>query len=415
MSEIFNDALGTVEEAAHVLGIEERDYRALLTPAASLSVTIPLARDNGRIDFVRGHRVRYSDTLGPTKGGLRFHPSVTLDEVTALAFWMTIKCSLLGLPFGGGKGGVTVDPSDLSAAELERLARGYARALGDFIGPDRDIPAPDVYTTPQVMTWIMDEYETRKATKAPGVVTGKPLDVGGIKGRGTATADGGFYALDELWRRSGENPERPTAAVHGFGNAGGVIAARLHDAGYRVVAVADSRAAVENLDGLDVPALLDHKARTGSVTGFAGARACSSEEVLAAEVDVLVPASMENVIDSHNVDSVRAAWVLELANGPLSPKADAVLDARGVRVVPDVLANAGGVTVSYFEWSQNLSGTQWQADEVDAKLRQRMTDIAGAVADFSDKHSVSFRVAAYAIAIARLVRGHQARGLVGSA
>jgi len=411
---MFQRALKRLERAADYAGLEDGEVIERLShPRECLEVALPLRRDDGSLEVLRGYRVRYDDARGPTKGGLRYHPSVSLDEVKALAFWMTIKCALMGLPFGGAKGGVIVDPKALSPLELERLTRVLVHRLADFIGPQRDIPAPDVYTNARVMGWIMDEYATLHRRREPAVVTGKPLQLGGSEGRDTATGTGAYHVIEALQRRRGWEPAETTVAIQGFGNAARALSRHLAGAGYRIVAVSDSQGGIRhdgNGDGFDVEALIAQKERSravadvyceGSVCELGAAR-ISNEELLALDVDILVPAALEDVITEENARAVRADVIVEVANGPISSGADAILIERGVEVVPDVLANAGGVTVSYFEWTQNCSGHYWTSEEVATRLARRMTDEAERVFDRAAEHGIDLRTAAYAHALERI-------------
>jgi len=414
-NELFNDATSVLTEAMRYADISPDTVELLRQPKSALQVSIPVRRDNGTLETYLGYRVRYNDSRGPTKGGIRFHPSVSLDEVQTLAFWMTIKCAIVDLPYGGGKGGVTVDPKALSMHELERLSRGYIDAIADFIGPDVDIPAPDVYTNELVMSWMMDQYSTIQRRRVRDVITGKPVALGGSLGRSSATGDGGFYVARSLMPRILDDVEVPTVAVQGFGNAGAVIAGRLHDAGCRVVAVSDSKGGIHRPDGLHVPSVRRVKEETGRLTAVRGDDVqdfdpITQDELLALDVDILVPSALENAITSRNVESVRARMMVELANGPISAEADQLLHKRGVTVVPDVLANAGGVVVSYFEWVQNRQGFPWTADEVDQRLQSRMITEADRLWSAATERDTSLRVAAYAQALERIGHAVDAKG-----
>jgi glutamate dehydrogenase (NADP+) len=398
---LLAQAQAVLSDVAREFSIADEVVDALGSPRAALSVSVPVRLDDGTLAVFRGHRVRYNDLLGPTKGGLRYHPDVTLDEVEALAFWMTIKCALLGLPFGGGKGGISVDPSRLSDAELERLTRSFTRELGDAIGPDRDIPAPDVNTDSRTMAWIADEYGRSRGRLSPAVVTGKPTELGGIPGRDTATAAGGVMVLETL-REQLLGTDAPTVAIHGFGNAGAAAATLLTEAGYRVVAVADSRSAIYLDSGLSIDELRSAKRERGRLHVPEGVQKISHDDLLELDVDVLVPASLENVVHRRNAEAVRAKVVLELANGPVTPTAEATLSARGTTVIPDVLANAGGVTVSYFEWVTGRTGEVWDHARVTSALRERMTVAAREVADTAAVRGITLRSAAFGLALLRL-------------
>ncbi|HEV2784224.1 MAG TPA: Glu/Leu/Phe/Val dehydrogenase [Actinophytocola sp.] len=401
----LDDALRVVD------GVSDDTLERLSHPKSTLTVSIPVRMDDGTLRTFRGYRCRYDDSRGPTKGGIRFHPQVNADEVQTLAFWMAFKCAALDLPFGGGKGGVTVDPKDLSLMEVERLARGYIDALADFIGPDTDIPAPDVYTNALIMGWMVDEYSIIHRQFIPGVITGKPLSMGGSRGRDSATAMGGFHSLQTLRSRLVGDAEAPTVAVQGFGNAGAIVAGLLHDAGYKVVAVSDSRGAIFSGDGLHIPSVRKVKEEQrelravyceGSVCDLVDHEKLSNEELLELDVDILVPAALENAITAGNAGKIRARAILELANGPVTLEADEILVDNGVTVIPDILANAGGVTVSYFEWVQNRQGLYWTAEEVAARLEHRMIVETENIWSLAEEKSVPLRTAAYAHALRRI-------------
>lgn len=403
-TDLFAQALSRLDRAAGVAGVEPELLQRLRRPKLMLEVTIPLRMDDGSLQLLTGYRCRYDDTRGPAKGGIRFHPAVTADEVRALAFWMVIKCACVGLPFGGGKGGVAIDPRALSLAELERLSRGYMRAIAPLCGPDTDVPAPDVYTDPRIMAWMMDEYSSLRGRRQPAVITGKPVALGGSEGRDEATGRGGFVILKEIERLRNWDPASIRIAVQGFGNAGQHFARLAHADGYRVVAVCDSRGGVVNNDGLHVQALLNVKQQCGRVQtgdGVVGEH-IDPDRLLELDVDVVVPAALEGAISAANASRVRAAVVLELANGPTTPEADDILFRRGCLVVPDVLANAGGVTVSYFEWTQNRTGFYWTLEEVHARLRSIMAREFLAIHDLKESAGIDMRTAAYAHALRRL-------------
>jgi glutamate dehydrogenase (NAD(P)+) len=384
----------------------------LATPRRSLTVSVPLTRDDGHIDVLLGYRVQHNLSRGPAKGGIRYHPSTDLDEVKALAMWMTWKCALIGIPYGGAKGGITVDPRLLSRGELERMTRRYASEILPIIGPEKDIPAPDVGTDEQTMSWIMDTYSVLSGYTVTGVVTGKPVSIGGSQGRGGATSRGVMFATMAALREVGRDLRGATVAVQGFGKVGGLAAQFLHDAGCTVVAVSDVKGGVYNSRGLNPIALLRHlRSGAESVVGYPGTDAVSNEELLELDVDVLVPAALEGVIHEGNADAVRAKFVVEGANGPLTPAADAVLDGRGVIVVPDILANAGGVAVSYFEWVQDLQAYWWSEDEVNDRLRRMMDTAYEEVSALASERSMSLRAAALVIGVGRVAEAHRTRGL----
>ena len=409
----WDAALQQLETAADILGLDQGMRDLLATPKRVLTVAVPVRRDDGRIEVFEGYRVHHNVTRGPAKGGIRFHPMVSLDEVKALAMWMTWKCAVVGIPFGGAKGGVVVDPDTLSTLELERVTRRYAAELLPLLGPEKDIPAPDVNTDEQVMAWFMDTFSMNKGYSVPGVVTGKPLAIGGSEGRRGATSLGVAYTLFAALRERGRQPQDMAVAVQGFGKVGSGVAAHLHDAGCNVVAVSDVGGGIYNARGLNPQALLRHKRETGSssVATFPGADRISNGELLALDVDVLVPAALEGVIRSDNVDTVRADIVLEAANGPTTPSADKVLDDRGCLVLPDVLANAGGVTVSYFEWVQDLQAMFWSEEEVSSRMRQVMERAWGEVSALAQERGLSLRHAAQVIGVGRVAEAHLTRGL----
>ena len=409
MSPTFTDASGRLEAAIPYADVSDDTLERLRLPKSVLKVSIPVRMDDGTLRVFPGYRVRYDDTRGPTKGGIRFHPGVNADEVQSLAFWMTFKCAALGLPFGGGKGGVAVDPKELSTAELERLSRGYIDAVADFIGPDVDIPAPDVATNAMVMGWMMDQYATITRRIEPGVITGKPVSMGGSLGRDTATGDGAWHVVRTLLPRLlPDGHERVTVAIQGFGNAGQALAAQLHGAGHRVVAVSDSRTALHAEAGIDVPAARAAKA-DGDLRAD-GADEISPAELLALDVDLLCPSALENAITEDNAADVRATAVIEVANGPITSAADEILARNGVTIVPDILVNAGGVTVSWFEWVQNRAGMPWSAEEVAERLEERMVRETEAIAALASEHDITLRAAAYAHALRRIGEAVDARG-----
>ncbi|MDF0602399.1 Glu/Leu/Phe/Val dehydrogenase [Psychromarinibacter sp. C21-152] len=377
-----------------------------------MEVQIVVRRDDGSLAVLPGWRVQYDTTLGPAKGGVRFHPEVSPTEVTELAFWMTLKCALMNLPFGGGKGGVKVDPKALSPIELERLARGYVRGIFEVLGPDDDIPAPDVNTNGRVMGWMADEYSIIERRRQPAAVTGKPICLGGSAGRVSATGQGALHVLDAWLARQDRAPAETRVAVQGFGNAGAHFASLAHAAGYRVVAVSDSSGAVVREDGLDPGPLRAFKADGGHLADYdgAGCKTVGGDALLALDVDVLALAALQNAVTEDNVGDVRAGTVLELANGPVSPGADGALREREVTVLPDILVNAGGVTVSYYEWIQGRTGDYWDADTVAGRLKTRMDRTAAQVLDLAEEAAIPPREAAYRIAVGRIADAIDSRG-----
>jgi glutamate dehydrogenase/leucine dehydrogenase len=398
----FENAQKQLKEAAKVMKLDDNILEVLKEPQRIMTVNIPVVMDDGSVKSFIGFRSQHNDFRGPTKGGIRYHPNVTLDEVKALSMWMTWKCAVVGIPYGGGKGGIIVNPKELSEKELEKLSRGFVTALRDFIGPEKDIPAPDVYTNPQVMAWMMDEYSLLHGKPSPGVITGKPLEIGGSKGRSYATAQGGVYTLIKAVEKLGMKPEETTVAIQGYGNAGYYAAKILHGLGFKIIAVSDSKGAILKEDGLDPEAVFKHKKKTKSVKGFSGTKNITNEELLELKCDVLVPAALENVITKDNAGKINTKIIVELANGPTTPEADDVLFKKGVLMIPDILANAGGVTVSYFEWVQNLMNYYWTEEEVLEKLKKIMDDSFDQVYATSKEYKVDMRVAAYVVAIKRV-------------
>ncbi|HET7313401.1 Glu/Leu/Phe/Val dehydrogenase [Salinisphaera sp.] len=409
MPSLFDGASARIQAALEHIEISQDVAQRLAQPDAALKVGVPLRHDDGRMTVFSGYRVRYDTALGPAKGGIRFHPDVGADEVSTLAFWMTMKCAVMGLPFGGGKGGVAVDPKQFSPAELERLARAYIDQIADFIGPDSDIPAPDVNTNPRVMGWMADQYRIIARAHTPDVITGKPIEMGGSAGRATATGDGAFHVLSTMMQRWGREAKGTTVAIQGFGNAGQCFARRCADAGYTVVAVSDSSGGIHDAGGLDIDAVIETKNDKGSVSE-AGGEAMSNADLITMEVDVLAPAALESVITSDNAGDVAAGVIVEIANGPVASEADATLIDNRVLVLPDILANAGGVTVSYFEWAQNRQAWYWDADTVAERLEQRMVEATHALADRAEDNDVDLRTAAYILALEQIEKATAAVG-----
>ncbi|NIK78192.1 glutamate dehydrogenase [Paenibacillus castaneae] len=400
-----------IDTAAAHLNLPLHVTEILKQPRRVLSVNFSVRMDDGSIRVFEGYRAQHNDAIGPTKGGIRFHPDVTLDEVKALSMWMSFKCGVVGLPYGGGKGGVVCDPHLLSKGELERVSRGFMEAIADFVGPDKDIPAPDVYTTPQIMGWMMDTYSKLKGVNSPGVITGKPLIIGGSKGRNEATAQGCVYTILAALKDKNLPVQNATAAVQGFGNAGRIAARLLSEAGCKIVAVSDSKGGLYDPNGLDIEKVSMLK-DTSSISEYGEKYAISNEALLELDVDILVPAALENVITAVNADNIKAKIVAEAANGPTTPEADRVLASKGIVVIPDVLANAGGVTVSYFEWVQNLANYYWSEAEVLEKLETNMILSYVAVRDLAEEHHTDLRTAAYMISIKRIAAAMEARGWI---
>ncbi len=409
----FTIAQIQLDKAAKMLNLDPAVHQVLREPLRELHVSLPVKMDDGTVKVFKGFRVQYNNARGPSKGGIRFHPSETIDTVRALAAWMTWKCSVADIPLGGGKGGIICNPKEMSCGELERLSRAYIDQVGRFIGPEKDVPAPDVYTTPQIMAWMMDEYSKITGYNAPGVITGKPLAIGGSEGRGDATARGGMHTIREAAKHLKIDLSKATVAVQGFGNAGQYAATLCSELlGSIVVAVSDTKGCIYNEEGFDTKALVEHKLATGSVINFPGAKSISNDQLLELDVDVLIPAALEGVITSANADNIRAKIVCELANGPTTPTADEVLYANGVFVIPDFLANAGGVTVSYFEWVQNVTGLYWEEDDVHVKLERKMTKAFSDVLAMSLAHKTDMRTAAYMVSVKRVADAVKLRGWV---
>ncbi|MFZ5924209.1 MAG: Glu/Leu/Phe/Val family dehydrogenase, partial [Bacillota bacterium] len=380
-------------------------------PKTALEVAFPVKMDDGTIKVVTGYRVVHNSARGPGKGGIRYHPDVTFDEVKALAMWMTWKCAVVGIPFGGAKGGVVCNPKDMSQGELERLTRRFTTEISNIIGPHTDIPAPDVYTNAQVMAWIMDTYSMHKGEFVPSVVTGKPIALGGSMGRNEATARGCVFTIRQAAAHLGIPMDRLRVAVQGYGNAGSIAAALLHADGCKIIAVSDSKGGAYSDKGIDPAKILEHKKRTGSVVEAEGTGYISNADLLELECDVLVPAALENQITAANAHRVRAKVVAEAANGPTTPEADDILFANGVMVIPDILSNAGGVTVSYFEWVQNLNVYYWTEEEVNRRLEQIMNESFASVLAMAEEKGVHMRTAAYMLAISRVAEAVKLRGL----
>ncbi len=409
----FKIAQSQLDTAAVKLGLDPATHEFLRWPQRELQVHFPVRMDDGSVRIFQGYRVQYNSARGPAKGGLRWHAGETIDTVRALSAWMTWKTSVVDLPLGGGKGGITCNPKELSAAEKERLARAYIRAIGRFISDHADVPAPDVYTTPEIIGWMMDEYETIVGAHQPGVITGKPLGIGGSAGRGDATARGGIFVLREAVKALGMDLAGKTMAIQGFGNAGqhaALLGAEI--LGMRLVACSDSQGGIHDPRGIDAKKVVEHKRKTGSLKGFPGAGAISNEALLELDVAVLFPAALECVITDRNAARIRAKIVCELANGPTTPEADAVLFQNGVFVLPDFLANAGGVTVSYFEQVQNAYNYYWDLATVHQRLDEKMTKAFAAVYEMHQRHKVTMREAAYLVAVNRVAEACRMRGWV---
>jgi glutamate dehydrogenase (NADP+) len=407
---IYKDALSQLDKAASYANIDAEAVEKLRLPKASLEVSIPVRMDNGSLKIFTGYRVHHNDTRGPAKGGIRFHPDVSLDEVKSLAFWMTIKCAVVGIPFGGGKGGVIVDPKQLSRLELERLSRGYIGCIADFIGPDMDIPAPDVYTNSMIMGWMMDEYSKIVRQATPAVITGKPIPLGGSQGRDDATGRGAYYCIKELEKKHNWNPREKRVAIQGFGNGGQHVANLLHKDGYKIVAISDSKGGIYRSEGFDVPSIIHIKNSSkqiqavyceGSVCQLVEAKTITNQELLELDVDILIPSALENQITKDNAANIKASLIVEVANGPITSEASEILHKKGMVTIPDILANAGGVTVSYFEWVQNKSCYYWSLEEIHQRLQSIMSRAFNNVYELAEKHKTDMRTAAYIHALNR--------------
>ena len=409
----FENYKAVLDKAAELLDLQQKDYIALKYPERSLRVSLPIKMDNGDVRVFEGFRVQHSSSRGPCKGGIRYHQNVDEDEVKALAAWMTMKCAVVNIPYGGAKGGIQVDPRELSKDELERLTRRYVAMILPLIGPERDIPAPDVNTTPEMMGWIMDTYSMQKGYAVPGVVTGKPIEVGGSLGRKEATGRGVMITTRLLMEKLGRSLDGATVAVQGMGKVGSVAAVLLHRAGAKVVAVSDVSGGIMNPDGLPMEELFQYLSTHRLLADYEGegfAR-ITNEELLECDVDVLVPAALENQISEKNAPCVRAKYIVEGANGPLTPEADGILDEMGVVVVPDILANAGGVVVSYFEWVQNLQSFRWEEDYVNDMLERTMVHAFDEVWEIAHEKGASLRMGAYISALKRVVGAKKLRGI----
>ncbi len=404
-------ALENFDAAADVLGLDNDTREMIKYPERVLTVTVPVRMDDGRIHRFEAYRVQHSQVRGPAKGGIRYHPQVTLDEVKALATWMTWKCAVVNIPFGGAKGGITCDPKHMSKGELERMTRRYTSAILPIIGPEQDIPAPDVYTNPQTMAWIMDTFSMTKGYPIPGVVTGKPICLGGSLGRNEATGRGVYYTIQCACEHLGMELKGSTVVVQGFGNAGSIAAQLLYEAGAKVIAVSDSAGCVYNRNGLNIPELMHMKALCGHVEGFPESEPIDPAQLLALECDILVPAALENTVNAENAGTVRAKIVAEAANGPLTPAADRILESKGTFVIPDILCNAGGVTVSYFEWVQDEQHLFWEAQDVYDRLERVMKTAFRDVLKIHLDRTIPMRTAANVLGIGRVAEAVQIRGI----
>jgi len=413
MSELnpFLIAQRQLDECARILNLDDSVRKVLRVPMREMHVSIPVRMDNGKIHVFQGFRVQYNDARGPTKGGIRFHPDETVDTVRALAAWMTWKAAVVDIPLGGGKGGVICNPKKMSDGELERLSRGYIQGISQMVGPEKDVPAPDVYTTPQIMAWMMDEFSKIHQKNQFGMITGKPIELGGSAGRGDATARGGCYTIREASDEVGLDLKGATVAIQGYGNAGYFAATLVSSLfGCKVVAVSDSRGGIINEGGLEGEDVFEHKEKTGSVVDFPNSEPISNEDLLELDVDILIPAALENVITDENASNIKARIICELANGPTTPEADEILYNNDVHVIPDFLANAGGVTVSYFEMVQNFYMYYWEEERIHERLDKKMTIAYHATLHASKKYNINMRQAAYVVAVERVVEAMRLRG-----
>jgi glutamate dehydrogenase/leucine dehydrogenase len=401
MSNAFKNAMMQLDKVVQVTKQDAAFVASLRQPNRQITVSIPVKMDDGSLKNFEGYRVEYNNVLGPYKGGIRYHQDADIDEVKALSFWMTLKCAVIDIPMGGGKGGITVNPKELSKAELERLSRGWVQRFVDILGPYKDVPAPDVNTTPEIMSWMADEFGKLTGDKTGAVITGKPVENGGSLGRDTATAQGGFYAFEAL-KKSLNISEKCSVAIQGFGNVGANAAEIWSQAGHKIVAVSDSKGGIYNPAGLDIKNVSEHKKITGSVMNFEGSNNITNEQILELECDLLIPSALENVITKDNADNIKAKVILELANGPITSEADEILKQNKIPVIPDILANAGGVVVSYFEWMQNLSGERWTKERVFAKLQSMEAKSAKEIFDKSIKYNTDMRMGAFVLALERI-------------
>jgi glutamate dehydrogenase (NAD(P)+) len=407
----YEVARAQLHAVAEVFGFEDSLVRVLERCKKGVVVSIPTRMDDGRIEVFEGYRVQHNVARGPSKGGIRYHPDVTLDEVRALAMWMTWKCALTGIPFGGAKGGVACDPKAMSKGELERMTRRYASEIVNEIGPEVDIPAPDVNTNGETMAWIFDTYSMNKGHPALGVVTGKPLGIGGSLGREEATSRGAFFTVREALKRTGSSFDGLTSVVQGFGNVGSYLAVFLHEAGAKVIGISDSAVALHNEKGIDIPAAFAWKREHGTLRGFGGAEEIDADELFELDCDLLAPCALEQVITGENADRIKASIVCEGANGPLTPEADAILEGKGVVILPDILANSGGVVVSYFEWVQGLQKYFWSEQEVNSRLDEIVTRAFDETWQLREERDLPMRIAAYGVAVQRVADATTMRGI----
>ncbi len=401
MQNPFLNAMSQLDKVIEIKSFNESLIKSLRNPNRDIKVQIPVKMDNGEIKYFEGYRVEYNDALGPYKGGIRYHADTEINEVKALAFWMTIKCAVAGIPMGGGKGGITVNPKELSKNELEQLSRGWVKRFYDIIGPHKDVPAPDVNTTGEIMKWMSDEYEKLTGDKTRATFTGKPVEYGGSLGRESATGLGGFYTFKALQDKLNLDGNLKVV-VQGFGNVGSFAIKSFLKDGHKVIAVSDSKGGIYKEEGFSFEELENHKKTNGSLSDFPNAKNLTNEELLELECDVLIPAAFENQITDKNANNIKAKIILELANGPITPEADEILSSKNIPVIPDVLANSGGVTVSYFEWDQNLKNEKWTEDEVNQKLNSILTDSANKIFEISKENNTTLRNSAFILALERI-------------
>ena len=408
---LFTSTQDVIQDALNKLGYDEGMFELLKEPLRMLEVRIPIKMDDGSVKVFTGFRAQHNDAVGPTKGGVRFHPMVTEDEVKALSMWMTLKCGIVDLPYGGGKGGIICDPRQMSMNEIEKLSRGYVRAISQFVGPTKDIPAPDVFTNSQIMAWMMDEYSRIDEFNSPGFITGKPIVLGGSQGRERATAQGVTICVEEAAKKRGIDMKGARIVIQGFGNAGSFLAKFMSDAGAKVIGISDAYGALHDPNGLDIDYLLDRRDSFGTVTTLFE-NTISNQELLELDCDILVPAAIENQITAENAHNIRASIVVEAANGPTTTEATKILTDRGILLVPDVLASAGGVTVSYFEWVQNNQGYYWTEEEVNEKLYKKMVEAFENVYTVSTTRNINMRLAAYMVGVRKTAEASRFRGWV---
>lgn len=408
---LFTSTQEVIKDGLNKLGFGEEMYELLKEPVRMLTVRIPVRMDDGSVNVYTGFRAQHNDSVGPTKGGVRFHPEVSEEEVKAMSMWMSIKCGIVNLPYGGGKGGIICDPRTMSMGEIERLSRGYVRAISQIVGPTKDIPAPDVYTNSQIMAWMMDEYSRLRENDSPGFITGKPIVLGGSQGREKATAQGVTICIEEAAKKRGIDLKDARIVIQGFGNAGSFLSKFLHDAGAKIVGISDAYGALHDPDGLDIDYLLDRRDSFGTVTTLFE-NTITNKELFELDCDIIVPAAVSNQITADNAPNIKASIVVEAANGPTTEEATRILTERGILLVPDVLASAGGVTVSYFEWVQNNQGYYWTEEEVNEKLRAKLVDAFENVYNTAESRRVNMRLAAYMVGMRNVAEASRFRGWV---